>query len=138
MTQMNKDILQNPELKKNPYTIPEGYFNKLKSEARKSTEPRYVPMSIWSRLAPYAGIAAMFLFILLLGKMFVKTEPEANTDAIAIEKEIYEDYIVFSDRTSDMSMQYLAEESLELSEADIIEYLIYIGATEEYIESNKE
>lgn len=136
MTDMNKDILQNPELKKSPYSIPEGYFDSFKTEARKYTKPRHVPLNIWSRLAPYAGIAAMFLFILLLGKTFIR--PESPSEAIAAETDTYEDYIVFSDMTSDMSMQYLAEENIELNEDDIIEYLIYIGATEEYIGSNNE
>lgn len=132
---MNKDILQNPELKKNPYSIPEGYFDKLKVEARKCAAPRRVRVTIWSRLAPYAGIAAMFLFILLLGKTFIRQE--AQPGAIVAETDTYEDYLLFSDMNSDLSMHYIAEESLELSEEDIIEYLIYIGASEEYIESNK-
>lgn len=139
MTGMDKDILQNPELKKTPYSIPEGYFNKLKIEARKCSEPRYAPVNIWGRLAPYAGIAAMFLFILLLGKAFIRTE--SLPDPLITETDTYEDYIVFSDMTSDISMQYLAEESIEIndiSEEDIIEYLIYIGATEEYIELHNE
>lgn len=136
MTDMNKDILQNPELKKNPYGVPEGYFEKLKTEARRCAEPRHVPISIWNRLAPYAGIAAMFLFILLLGKTFVR--PETMQETAAAEADTYEDYIVFSGMDSDISMQFLAEESIELNEEDIIEYLIYIGATEAYIGSDNE
>ena len=93
MTSMNKDILQNPELKKMPYSVPEGYFNKLKIEVRKCSEPRYTPVNIWVRLAPYAGIAAMFLFILLLGKTFIRTEP--SPDPLITEADTYEDYIVF-------------------------------------------
>jgi hypothetical protein len=136
MTEIEKDILQNPELKINPYSTPEGYFDSFKIEARKCTKPRHVRLDIWNRLAPYAGIAAMFLFILLLGKIFIR--PESPSVTAVAETDTYEDYILFSGMDADISMQYLAEESLELNEEDIIEYLIYIGATEEYIESNKE
>ena len=136
MTQKNKDILRNPEMKNTPYSVPEGYFDSFKAKARKYTEPRQTPVNIWIRLAPYAGIAAMFLFILLLGKTFVKQE--TSSEIITAEADSYEDYVVFSDISSSRSMEYLAEESSELSEDDIIEYLIYIGATEEYITSDNE
>ena len=136
MTQMNKDILRNPEMKKTPYSVPEGYFDSLKTQVRKYAGPHQVPVNIWSRLAPYAGIAAMFLFILLLGKTFVRQE--ASSEAITSEADSYEDYIVFSDVSSDISMRYLAEENIEIYEEDIIEYLIYIGATEKYIATDNE
>jgi hypothetical protein len=145
MTENEKNILQKPELKNMPYSLPEGYFEKFKSEARKSTEPRYVPVNLRSRLAPYIGIAAMFLFILVLGKIFVRPTPTAEISTtdneIAVVPNVYEDYLVFSDMSSDISMHYIEEdgfEQTELSEEDIIEYLIYIGATEEYIEYTNE
>ena len=145
MTEINKDILQNPELKKTPYSVPEGYFDKLKAQARTCTEPKYVPINLRSRLAPYVGIAAMFLFILVLGKVFVR--PQSDVKAVTEGTEIavateYEDYLYFSDiAIADIQSQYLAETESgagELNEEDIIEYLIYIGATEEYIEYNNE
>ena len=85
---------------------------------------------------PYAGIAAMFLFVLILGKVFVQNGQDTS-DLSAEQMESYEDFLVFSDINSDIPMQYLAAE-MSAEEAidyeDIIEYLIYIGATEEYIE----
>lgn len=134
MADMNKDILQNPEMKKTPYSVPEGYFDSLKKEALRCKETPRVRLSLWGRLAPYASIAAMFLFILLLGKIFIRKAPE--TTAETYEENTYEDFLVFSDMTSEMSMHYLADESIDLSDEEIIEYLIYIGATEEYIESD--
>jgi hypothetical protein len=140
MTENNKDILQNSELKKTPYSVPEGYFDKFKAQARTYTEPKYVPVNLRSRLAPYVGIAAMFLFILVLGRIFVR--PDATTPAAAYVKNIsipedeYEDYLVFSDMN--VYLSDAGTEPDELSAEDIIEYLIYIGATEKYIESNNE
>ena len=140
MTEDNKDILQNNELKKTPYSVPEGYFDKFKAQARTYTEPKYVPVNLRSRLAPYVGIAAMFLFILVLGKIFVKPTDVVTSDSAAAEISVidegYEDYLVFSDM--DVYLSDTGIEPDELSDEDIIEYLIYIGATEKYIESNNE
>lgn len=140
MTEENKDILQNNELKKTPYSVPEGYFDKFKAQARTYTEPKYVPVNLRSRLAPYVGIAAMFLFILVLGKIFVKPTDVVTSDSAAAEISVidegYEDYLVFSDL--DVYLSDAGIEPDELSDEDIIEYLIYIGATEKYIESNNE
>jgi hypothetical protein len=140
MIENNKDILQNSELKKIPYSVPEGYFDKFKAQARTYTEPKYVPVNLRSRLAPYVGIAAMFLFILVLGKIFVRpdvtTSAGADVKDIAVMTDDYEDYLVFSDM--DVYLSDAGIEPDELSDEDIIEYLIYIGATEKYIESNNE
>lgn len=137
MTDTEKDILQEPKLKKMPYSIPEGYFEKMKAEARKCTEPAPMHISIWTRLAPYAGIAAMFLFILTLGKLFIG-QPDADTAGTLTEDiSTYEDYLVFSD----MPDIYLNEPETEeegIADEDIIEYLIYIGATIEDIEYDNE
>lgn len=143
MTQMNKDILRNPEMKKTPYSVPEGYFDSLKAQARKYAGPHQVPVNIWSRLAPYAGIAAMFLFILLLGKTFItpKNKPQMDSKAaeITVLDDGYEDYLVFSDMEA-TGLGYIDDEIdiEEINEKDIIEYLIYIGASEKYIGSNNE
>ena len=136
MTEQEKDILQDTKLKSNPYSVPAGYFDALKTQARKYA----VRVNFWAGLAPYAGIAAMFLFVLVLGKVFVKNSHD--TSSLSAEQvESYEDFLVFSDINSEIPVQYLAEEmSAEetIDDEDIIEYLIYIGATEKYIEYNNE
>lgn len=137
MTDTEKDILQEPKLKKMPYSIPEGYFEKMKAEARKCTEPAPMHISIWTRLAPYAGIAAMFLFILTLGKLFVGQQDADTAGTLTEDISTYEDYLVFSD----MPDIYLNEPETEeegIADEDIIEYLIYIGATIEDIEYDNE
>ena len=144
MNEQEYDILQNSkELKKAPFTVPEGYFDTLKAEARKCTEPQYVHVSWRARLAPYAAIAAMFLFIFVLGKVFIQTTPgkAANTEQSPAGQSIYEDYLVFNDMGTDISAYYLEDDytaESALSEEDIIEYLIYIGISEEYVEYNKQ
>lgn len=138
MTEKEKDILQDIKLKNNPYSVPAGYFDALKTQARKYAEPpKVVRVSLWTRLAPYAGIAAMFLFVLVLGKVFVRNDQDTSSEHTTELAESYEDFLVFSDMSSEIPMQYLAEEWHDedaIDNEDIIEYLIYIGATEEYIE----
>lgn len=141
MKEQEHDILQSKDLKKMPYTVPEGYFEKLKAEARKTTEPQYVPVGTWTRMAPYAAVAAMFLFIFTLGKIFIREKPaiQGNNVEILSEADELEDYLVFNHDISDVAL-YLAQEedSYEISDdEDIVEYLIYIGASEEYVEYNK-
>ena len=142
MKEFENDILSSSkEMKGWPFTVPDGYFDKLKSEARKCTKPQVVHVSPWARLAPYAGIAAMFLFILTLGKIFIKDTSVEESTSLADQVSSYEDYMVFNDMATDLSVYCLENEDLALNtlcEEDIIEYLIYIGATEQYIEYNNE
>ena len=144
MNEQEYDILKSAkELKKSPFTVPEGYFDTLKAEARKCTEPQYTHVSLRSRLAPYVAIAAMFLFILVLGKVFIQTNPKSNQSdtEIAISANEYEDYLVFNDLGSDIPMYYIEEGYTAdnmLYDDEIIEYLIYSGVSEEYIEYNKQ
>lgn len=137
MTDTEKDILQEPKLKKMPYSIPEGYFEKMKAEARKCTEPAQMHISIWTRLAPYAGIAAMFLFILTLGKLFVGQQDADTAGTLTEDISTYEDYLVFSD-IPDVYLNEPETEAEGIADEDIIEYLIYIGATIEDIEYDNE
>ena len=137
MMENEKDILQEPKLKKMPYSIPEGYFEKMKAEARKCTEPAPVHISIWTRLAPYAGIAAMFLFILTLGKLFVGQKAADTAGTLTEDISTYEDYLVFSD-IPDVYLNEPDTEAEGIVDEDIIEYLIYIGATIEDIEYDNE
>ena len=137
MTDTEKDILQEPKLKKMPYSIPEGYFEKMKAEARKCTEPAPMHISIWTRLAPYAGIAAMFLFILTLGKLFVGQKAADTAGTLTEDISTYEDYLVFSD-IPDVYLNEPETEAEGILDEDIIEYLIYIGATIEDIEYDNE
>lgn len=140
MTEKEKDILQDTKLKSNPYSVPAGYFDALKTQARKYAEPtKVVRVNFWRGLAPYAGIAAMFLFVLVLGKVFV--DNDQDTSSLSAELvESYEDFMVFSDINYEIPVQYLAEEmSAEetIEDEDIIEYLIYIGESPESIELSK-
>lgn len=122
MNEMERDILNNPELRKSPYTVPEGYFDSLRKEVSGYVRPVAVKVSLWQRLAPLAAVAAMFIIMVTAGTFFLRsTSPE---DGIT-----QEDYIVFAG-------DYSADAGV--SEDDIIEYLIYTGVSEDIIELSKE
>ena len=82
------DILKDcRELKENPFTVPEGYFESFKTEARK---PMVRKVNFMDRIAPYAAVAAMFVFLVTVGTLFL--------DNTTTEYEMTEeDYVLFSD-----------------------------------------
>lgn len=130
---MEKDILQScKELKEMPYSVPEGYFDSIKQEIVRMNNSAPVQTNIWSKMAPFLAMAAMFLFILTVGTLFLK-ESTQEGELTA------EDYIVFSDS---MISTYYNDEQLAsaevMSEDDIIEYLIYSGISTETIELSNE
>lgn len=135
MKKLEHDILQSsPELKKMPYTLPEGYFPSLKQElAAKTTAAPVVRVSLWRRLAPYISLAAMFVLMVAAGGFFL----EHMTDQ---DDYTYEDFIVFSDSMTNAIYYETVEQYAEASEPDeedIVEYLIYTGVSAETIENSK-
>ncbi|MDE6217935.1 MAG: hypothetical protein K2F64_02930 [Muribaculaceae bacterium] len=63
-------------LKKSPFKVPEGYFNEVSARIVASL-PEYpeapVPVrnrSLWQRIAPYASLAAMFVGVWCMMKIF--------------------------------------------------------------------
>ena len=126
------DILKDcPQLKQMPFTTPEGYFETFKKEASRSMVRK---IDFRTRIAPYLAMAAVFIFMVTAGTMLLeKSVPQYQMTE--------EDYVMFSDNimtTIAYEMEYgsqLAE--AELSEEDIINYLIYTGVTAEHIEFSK-
>ena len=126
------DILKDcRELKEMPFAVPEGYFETFKTEAKK---PMVRKLTFMDRIAPYAAIAAMFIFLVTVGTLFL--------DNTTTEYEMTEeDYILFSDNMMNSlayEMEYMSQAAdTEISEEDIINYLIYTGVSAEHIELSK-
>lgn len=131
-----KDILKSaPELKTMPYSVPDGYFDSLKTGLKAvaaGSDARRKPAVV--RLAPYAAMAAVFVFLVTAGTFLLeRTTPSLPEDAD--EFLFYSDilpvtdpYAIGTEHTED---EYIAEE-------DIIEYLIYSGVTAEVIETSRD
>ncbi len=129
---MENDILKDrSELKQMPFTVPEGYFEAFKEA---NARPVVRKVSFWNRMAPYAAMAAVFVSLVMTGTFLLeRTVPQYDMTE--------EDYMMFSDNmmnTLVYEMEYgsqLAE--AEISNEDIINYLIYTGVTAEHIELSK-
>ena len=130
MKDLKTDILaQEPKLKIMPYSVPEGYFETFKAEMKPC-----VRMSLTDRLMPYVAMAAVFVFLVTVGTLFLqKTSPA--------EIMTQEDYLVFSGdmmNTVEYEMAYGSQiADAEIENEDIINYLIYSGVTVEEIELSK-
>lgn len=132
MKQTDKDILKDfAELRRMPYSVPEGYFDTFRREMKK---PQTQVVSLWSRIMPYASVAAVFIFLVSAGTFIL----ERTTDTRDFTQE---DYILFSENFS-LNTIYQVHEETQLADAsladeDIIEYLIYTGISAEEIEYSK-
>lgn len=130
MKEMKRDILaDNPQLREQAYTAPEGYFEDFRSQMRPY---RQTQRSWTEKLIPYISIAASFIFIVTAGTFFLQRT--ASSDEFT-----QEDYLLFAN--SMVNVEYyedtdqIADASME--EEEIIEYLIYSGISAEEIELSK-
>ncbi len=126
MKEKERDILaERSDLKKMPYSVPEGYFDSFKSSA---IPPEASPSRRMN--VRYLSIAATFLLLLGAGFLLLQRLSPA-------EEFTQEDYLVFSG--SMVNTEYYRHESqladAEIAEEDIIDYLIYSGITAEEIEN---
>ena len=132
-----KDILKSaPELKKLPYSIPDGYFDRLKAEAVnnvRESEERQRPFI--ARLAPYAAVAAAFVFLVTAGTFLLERTTRA-TQSEMDEFYFYSNMIPVTDPYAVETIKVDYENDI-LEDEDIIEYLIYSGVTAEVIELSR-
>jgi hypothetical protein len=85
-------------------------------------------------MAPYAAMAAVFVFLVSAGTFLLeKSSPDYNMTE--------EDYVMFADNmmnTIAYEMEFGSQiAEADLSDEDIINYLIYTGVTAEHIELSK-
>lgn len=129
MKTKNKDILTgNNDLKKMPYSIPDGYFESFKAQM-KPYERKENP-GLFKKMVPYAAMAAMFIFLVTAGTFFLRKTTPADEFT-------QEDFILFSNNMTNTvyyEETYQIAEADEFGEEDIIEYLIYSGITAEELE----
>ncbi len=116
-------MAERPELRKMPYDVPEGYFDRFKMQMRP-----YRTQRTWRRALPYASAAAALLFLFTVGTVLF--QHPANTDEFT-----QEDFLVFSrDMANTEYYEYTAQYAdAEIADEDIIEYLIYSGISLEEI-----
>ncbi len=145
-----KDILENPGLKRNPYSVPEGYFAEMEDKVRAAVNPEYVeaPKGL-AMFKPALLLAVMFAVIGGLGLGVAKMtdvlyNPAQGTSVDGIYALIEEGYVesdflydYYVDLDLDHALGARVEESL--SAEDIEEYIINSMSVEEvYYHINKD
>jgi len=112
--EQERDILENQNLRKMPFTVPEGYFAEMPERMKESVLRQEVKAPFMKRVTPYIALAASFLILVAGGTFFLRnTTPETPETAT---------YYALNSTSSD-----------EMTEEDIIAYLIWSGTSlEEY------
>ena len=130
------DILQREEFKKPAYTVPEGYFDTLSERVMqriasdgKQHASRTVRLNRWWMVAAAACVAAAIVFTI----RFI-TPHQSDLTAQEEEEINMESYPELMDlSTRDIAELGEAEESDDISQDAIIEYLAYNGLSAAYL-----
>ena len=127
---MKQDILsEKPQLRKQAYIVPEGYFEELRSQIK---PPQTVQLNWTQKLVPLVSMAATFILMVTAGTFFLQR-------ATPSEEFTQEDFLVFSNDIARIDyyeeMNHIAD--ADIADEDIIEYLIYSGVSAEEIELSK-
>jgi hypothetical protein len=123
----DKDILKTPRLRENPYSVPEGYFSTFKKDVITRKEPKKT--IDWKKFGYGIAAAASFTMLAVTGVRLAETNDiQEEIDSI--------DLIVFSDMSTETYLDLMAVyEEDELTEEEIIEYLINEETSLEHIEA---
>ena len=109
-----KDILENGRAKENPWKVPQGYFDTLAVRVQARKQARET--TLMHKVTPYLAIAASFALITIAGTSVLRLT-SGSRDAEVTTSGSY----------------YSQNSSSEVSEDDIINYLIYAGISAEEI-----
>lgn len=119
-----KDILKSEcRLKSMPYDTPDGYFAELKRSLKTKTNPvaEQAHNNKVMRFIPQLALAASFALLVAAGGFFLGRSGVNNFSE--------EDYLVYSDDVMIETLYSTDDIYAEaITDEDIIEYLIYIGA----------
>lgn len=127
--EIGKDILE--KIGKPSMRVPDGYFDGLRSRLGsipKAGEPK---PGVWAGMRPYLALAASFAAIVLIGNAVLRdtvkspsSDPFLGEDSYADIISITNPEILYDESEFDME---------ELSDEDIINYLIESGVRTEHL-----
>lgn len=122
------------ELREMPFSVPDGYFDRLNGRICAGTAHAEGRTSLWHRVAPYAAMAAMFVLIALAGQAVIHQQDPDISNGTEEDSFFYTQIMPvggFEEIYDTGSNGYIAASGL--SDEDIIEYLIYSGLPVESI-----
>ncbi len=122
----SRDILaERPELRKMPYNLPEGYFDGFRMNMK--------PGRTQSPWKTWISVAASVVILITGGLLFSRHISPADEFT-------HEDFLLFSDSMINTEyFEYTSEQyaEAEMTDEDIIDYLIYSGISAEEVEQYK-
>ena len=124
-----KDIFDN--IGKASFGVPEGYFNDLKVRLESIPERGKVLPGPWSRVKPFLAMAASFAAILLIGNSVLRHTVSSQTEEPSLNESSYAEMISLTH--PEAFMNALEYEGEDMTEEDIINYLIESGMSMEYL-----
>lgn len=121
--------IDQPHLRENPYTVPEGYFSTFQSSISDIIPKKEPKVGVWKLIKPQFELASTFVIVFLMGygamQLFSPTSVESGTQSeIARNVQDIEDshlkssFIDFFDEEADSLTK-----SAEIAPEEIIEYL---------------
>lgn len=120
------------------YNVPEGYFEGLKARleripAEHPAAPARRPFT-WMRIRPYVALAACLALLLTAGTILLDRKADlSGTSESIYEQMMYSDLIPDTDPDSIFGAPSSPGESYDISDEDIVDYLISSGASVELI-----
>lgn len=123
-----KDIFE--KIGKPSYGVPEGYFDDLKARLGTIAEEKVASPGIWMRVRPYLALAACFAAILLAGNLVLRNTGTQSPDKLLNEVSYAEMISITQPEALYDAFEYEHE---DISDEDIIDYLIESGATMEHL-----
>ena len=128
------DIMDDAQMKKMPYSVPDGYFDRLQS--RLSEIPSDHPIKIqqkniiWTRLRPYVALVAAFALMVTVGTAVLKL---GSKSGMAVEEYDESDYYAeLVSRTNLYSIYETSYDALPTND-EIAEFLLNTGVPVEHL-----
>lgn len=134
--EMKKDILETCR-GRNPYSVPEGYFKSLEARLAKIPSAEtfaYEPaapadqrISPWTRLKPYAALAACFVIAFVCGTLILSKTAGERSSLDYYDSLVYSDLIPVTE--PDAIFQTSAADESAVTDEDRISYLLACGVS---------
>lgn len=121
--------IDQPHLKENPYSVPEGYFFSLQSTISDRISQKDSKVGLWSLIKPQLALVSTFALVFLMGygamKLFSPSVTESGSEMLIPNSQTLEDnhleasFIDFFDDEADS----LTKKAEIVDPEEIIEYL---------------
>lgn len=117
---MNKKHPKTDEIgNKNPFKVPEGYFDKLNQQLLEQLDTTEVEVArkvnMWDRVKPWIYLAAMFCGIALMFNIFYNNQPDSEDRfAESLHKSHYQS-VILSEEDYDDFYDFLEYQAIEQS-----------------------